>query len=83
MEGREGEKEVEEGRASSDLLAVCVVCQNKYDETESCGSAVHFLSGAAINVGKANEIEGGGEGGIGPELELDEEGGGVTCLILC
>jgi hypothetical protein len=74
---------MEEGRASSDLSAVCIVCQKKYDETESCGSAAHFLSGAAINAGKANEIEGGGEGGIGPELELDEEEEGVTCLILC
>ena len=83
MEGREGEKEVEERRALLDLSAVCVVCQNQYDETESCGSAAHFLSGAAINSGKANEMEGGEEGEIGPELELEEEGGGVTCLISC
>ncbi len=76
MEGREGEKEMEEGQASSDLSAVCDVCQKQYDETESCGSAAHFFSGAAINAGKANEMEGGEEGEIGPELELEEEGGG-------
>ena len=76
MEGREGEKEAEEGRASLDLSAVCVVCQKQYDETESCRSAAHFLLGATINSGKANEMEGGGEEEIGPELELEEEGGG-------
>jgi hypothetical protein len=34
------------------------------------------------DAGKANEMEGGGEGEVGPELEVDleEEGGGVTCL---
>ncbi len=31
----------------------------------------------AINAGKADEMEGGGKGEIGLELELDEEGGGV------
>jgi hypothetical protein len=51
----------------------------------SCAEALPiFLSGAAINASKVNEMEGGGEGEIGPELELEEEGGGgVTCLILC
>ncbi len=67
---------MEEGRALSDLLAVCVVCQKQYDEMESCGSAAHFISGEAINAGKAHEREGGGEGEIGPELEVEEEGGG-------
>ncbi len=76
MVGREGEKEVDEGRALSDLSAVCVVCQKQYDEMESCGSAGYFLSGAEINAGKANELEGEGEGEIGPELELEEEGVG-------
>jgi hypothetical protein len=82
MKGREGEKKVEERHALLELLAVCIVCQTKYDETESCGRAAHFLSGAAINAGKAIEKEGGGEGEIGLELELKEEGGGLTCLIL-
>jgi len=50
--------------------------QKKYEESELCGSAAHFLLGAAINAGKADEMEGGGEGEIGPELELEEEAGG-------
>ena len=58
----EGDEDVEEGGASMDLSAVGIVCQKKYDETESCGSASHFLSGAAINAGKADVMEGGGEG---------------------
>ena len=53
----------------------------KYDETESCGSAAHFLSGAAINAGKANVMEGGGEGEKDPELELLEEGGRVDLML--
>jgi len=43
----------------------------------SCGSAAHILLGVAIYAGKADEMEGGGEGERGPELELEEEGGGV------
>jgi hypothetical protein len=35
MDGREGEKEVEEGVALSNLSAVCGVCTKKYEETES------------------------------------------------
>ena len=31
----------------------------------------------AINAGKADEMEGGGKGEIGLELELEEERGGV------
>ena len=31
----------------------------------------------AINAGKADEMERGGKGEIGPELELEEQGGGV------
>ncbi len=42
----------------------------------SCGSAAHILLGVAIYAGKADEMEGGGEGEIGPELKLEEEGGG-------
>ena len=44
-----------------------------------CGSAAHFLLGVAINAGKVDEMERGGKGEIGPELELEEEeeGGGV------
>ena len=72
----EGDEDVEEGGTSMDLSAVGIVCQKKYDETEPCGSAAHFLLGAAINAGKADEMEGGGEGEIGPELELEEEGEG-------
>jgi hypothetical protein len=48
-----------------------------YDETEPCGSAADFLLGAAINVGKDNQMEGGLEGEIGPELDLKAEGVGV------
>lgn len=48
----------------------------KYDETELCRSAAHFLLGVAINAGKADVMEGGGEGEKDPELELLEEGGG-------
>ncbi len=57
----------------------------KYDETESCGSAAYFLLGVAINANKANEMEQGGEGEIGPELELEleEEGGGSDFFDLC
>ena len=72
----EGDEDVEEGGASMDLSAAGIVCPKKYDETESCGSAAHFLSGAAINAGKADVMEGGGEGEKDPELELLEEGGG-------
>ena len=59
-----------------DLSAAGIICRSKYEETESCGSASPFLSCAAINASKADEMEGGGEGEIGPELELEEEGGG-------
>jgi hypothetical protein len=45
-----------------------------YDETESCRSAADFLFGAAINAGKDDQMEGGLEGEIGPELDLKEEG---------
>ena len=69
MEGRDGEKEGEQGVASSNLLAVSVVCTKKYEETESCGSSADFLSGAAINDGKDD---------IGStELVMKEEGVGV------
>jgi hypothetical protein len=34
MDGREGEKEVEEGVALSNLSAVGGVCTKKYEETE-------------------------------------------------
>jgi hypothetical protein len=78
----EGCKEVEEGGASMDLSAAGIVCKTN-EETELCGSADHVLLGAAIIAGKADEMEGGGEGEIGPKLELEEEGGGVlTCLII-
>ena len=60
-----------------ELSASGIVCKKIYEEMESCGSATHFSLGAAINAGKADEMEGGGEGEIGPELELKEEGGGV------
>jgi hypothetical protein len=40
-----------------------------------------FLSGAAINAGKANVMEGGGEGEKDPELELLEEGGGGDFML--
>ena len=77
----EGDEDVEEGGASMDLSAVGIVCQKKYDEMESCGSAAHFLSGAAINAGKADVMEGGGEGEKDPELELLEEGGGGDFML--
>ena len=41
-----------------------------------------YSLGAAINAGKADEMEGEGKGEIGPELELEEEGGVLTCLII-
>jgi hypothetical protein len=41
-----------------------------------CGSAADFLLGAAIT-GKDNQMKGGLEGEIGPELDLKEEGVGV------
>ena len=67
-----------------DLLAAGIVCKNKKGEMKLCGSAAYFLLGMAINAGKADEMERGGKGEIGPELELEEEeGGGVlTCLII-
>ena len=71
MEGREGEKEVEEGGALLDFSAVGIVC---IWWNESCGSAADFLLGAAINAGKDDQMEGGLEGEIGPELDLKEEG---------
>ena len=72
----EGDKEVEEGGGVDGLVSHRHCLQKKYEEMESCGSAAHFLLGAAINDGTADEMEGGGEGEIGPELELEEEGGG-------
>ena len=77
----EGDEDVEEGGTSMDLSAVGIVCQKKYDETEPCGSAAHFLLGAAINAGKANVMEGGGEGDKDPELEWLEKGGGVDFML--
>ena len=56
--------------------------KKKYEEMESCISAAHFSLGAAINAGKADEMEGGGKGEIGPELKLEEEGGMLTSLII-
>jgi hypothetical protein len=57
---------------------LCRTCQPSascvYDETKSCGSAADFLLGVAINAGKDDQIEGGLEGEIGPELDLKEEG---------
>ncbi len=73
----EGDKEVEEGGGVDGLVGRRHRLQQKYEETESCGSAAQFLLGAAINAGKADEMEGGGEGEIGLELELEEKGGGV------
>jgi hypothetical protein len=52
-----------------------------YDETESCGSAANFLLGAAINDGKDDQMEGGLDGEIGPELDLNEEGVGVDLFL--
>ena len=76
----ERDKEVEEGGVSMKLSAAGIVCKKKYEETELCGSAAHFLLGAAINASKADEMERGGMGEIGPELELEEEGGGGVDL---
>jgi len=78
----EGDKEVEEGEALMDLSAAGIVCKKIYEESESCVSAAHFLLGTAINAGKADEMEGGSKGEIGPELEFKEEGGVLTCLII-
>jgi hypothetical protein len=72
----EGDEDVEEGGGAHGLVGRRNCLPKKYDETESCRSAAHFLSGAAINAGKANVMEGGGEGEKDPELELLEEGGG-------
>jgi hypothetical protein len=78
MEGRDGEKEGEQGVASSNLSAVSVVCTKTYEATESCGSSADFLSGAAINAGKDDQMEGRLEVEIGStELVLKEEGVGV------
>ena len=46
----------------------------------SCGSSANFLSGAAINAGKDDQMEGGLEVEIGTELDLKEEGWVLTCL---
>ncbi len=66
----------EGGGVSMDLSAVDIVCPKKYDETSRAEALPIFLSGVAINAGKANVMEGGGEGEKDPELELLEEGGG-------
>jgi hypothetical protein len=54
-----------------DLYAAGVVCPKKYDETESCGSAAHFLSDVTIN-GACNGID---------DKEGMEGDAGVTCKI--
>ena len=68
--------------APQEFSASGIVCKTIYEEMESCGSTAHFSLGAAINAGKADEMEGGGEGEIGPELELEEEGRMLTSLII-
>ncbi len=45
----EGDDDMEEEGLSVDLSAAGVVCPQKYDETDSCGSAAHFLSDMTIN----------------------------------
>ena len=58
-------EEAEEARVYMDLLAVGVVCQQKYEETKSCRSAAHFLSGMAIDAGKGDKMESVFEGELG------------------
>ena len=53
----EGGKEEEDASAYMNLSAEGVVCQQKYEETESCQSAAHFLSGMAIDAGKDDIME--------------------------
>ena len=82
MEGDKEVEEGEEGEALMDLPAAGIVCKKIYEESESCVSAAHFHLAAAINAGKADEMEGGSKGEIGPELEFEEEGGVLICLII-